>query len=346
MASSYQYNMTNNTCLMLSDTSCEIIQACRRAVSILSMCCCLGMLLILVLFKKYKFMIHRLNMYLTTSVFFQALGFAVQDYKVVNNAQYDSHTHSVCIFEAWWLFYSNWVPFLFICCITFNIIYLILSHRSTARFEKYYLFISLALPGALSGLPFIMSSYGPAGLWCWIISKRDGETFVPGVTMSFVLYYGPLWIIIVAMVIGQVVTMRLHYKQTKKVLLCECHTQKVESFWTVEIKILLFLPWINILGVLFATLNRIRLATNSHLSEEANFFFWFMHAVTDPLHGTLYALVFVTAYSRFGVKQLKEALLQFCTNKTTVKDYPIVSVVDEDYDSSFKSEYVEKKDDG
>lgn len=78
----------------------------------------------------------------------------------------------------------------------------------------------------------------------WIISKRDGETFVPGVTMSFVLYvkqplpstppfklgsicifqryYGPLWIIIVAMVIGQVVTMRLHYKQVEA-LTCSDH---------------------------------------------------------------------------------------------------------------------------
>lgn len=125
--------------------------------------------------------------------------------------------------------------------------------------------------------------------------------FKLGSICIFQRYYGPLWIIIVAMVIGQVVTMRLHYKQVEAltcsdhlILSCiysrpkrcysvnathrkwrqvwlwnvflstlnmwcngRCNVWVLQSFWTVEIKILLFLPWINILGVLFATLNRL-----------------------------------------------------------------------------------------
>lgn len=300
--------------------------------------------MVLILFKKYKFMIHRLNIYLTTSAFFQALGFAVRDYNVAYNAQNDSYTHGVCIFESLWTFYFDWVPFLFICCITFNLIYQTISHKSTARFEKFYLVISIGFPAVLAALPFIMNAYGPAGLWCWIAGKRNGETFVPGVIMGFVLYYVPLWILIVAMIIGQGVAVCLHYKQSKKVLPCETHTPKVESFWTQEIKTLLFLPMINILGVTFASINRLRLAADYQPNNDVGFFFWFMHSITNPFHGTFYALVFAAAYSGFGFKQFKMALLQFCT-KTAVKDYPMYSTLEADVDNSFKCEYSVKNDD-
>ena len=37
--------------------------------------------------------------------------------------------------------------------------------------------------------------------------------------------------------------------------------------------------------LLHGVMQRVRLAANYHPSEEAEFFFWFMHAVTTPLHG-------------------------------------------------------------
>ncbi|XP_064394702.1 cyclic AMP receptor-like protein A [Halichondria panicea] len=316
------------------DFKCDIIFWIRCAVAILSMLACTFVVFIILIFKKYKFLHQRLILYLSIAAFFQSLGYAVSDYRIAFQGR--NGGEGFCIFVGIWTLFFDWFSFLWVCCITFNIFWNAVFGKRTEKFEKFYFVVCIGVPAILCCLPFIENSYGPSGLWCWIKSSSFDErsdtvkVFIPGVILQFVLFYGPLWIISVILLIVLIsIACLTRHRRNKYQGVCNHQVDAQKKLWEEDIRPLVLFPWIYLVILLFPLMNRLRLAFGFFDPDSpANFWFWFSHAFMLTLHGTLYALVFAcdkTTRSRITYHQIKAALLQRTMRRRKIKEYPLVS---------------------
>jgi hypothetical protein len=147
----------------------DVILGFRRAVGIISILCCIFIITVIILFKKYKFFPQRLILYLSVSALFQAIGYVMGDYHVARNAREGQASfEGFCIFQGYWVLFFDWVSLLWVCCITFNIFLTAVFSRRGERFEKFFFIVVFAISLTISFIPFIKGTYGPAGLWWYI----------------------------------------------------------------------------------------------------------------------------------------------------------------------------------
>lgn len=261
-------------------------------------------------------------MYLSIAAFFQAIGYVMGDYRFN-----DDNLPGFCVFQGVWLTYFDWCSFLNVVCITFNVFWNAYFLKKSDQFEKVYILISWCFPLVIIGLPFIENSYGPAGLWCWIRSSQDGEPHPPGVAMQFTLYYVPFMVLSVTLIIAYVliiVKLRQRAKRWRGTYDPTTESEKLSSRDTA--KQLYLFPWMYVIIFIFPFMNRLRLASglsDDEASQGVRFFFWFMHSVTLPAHGTLYALAFAldkNTMSRLNYNGIKAAAMAW-RHKTVIKEY-------------------------
>lgn len=261
-------------------------------MAVFSMLCCIFIAFIIVLFKKYKFLSQRLIFYLTISTFFQSILYATTNFYIAGKASHGMHT-GLCILQGYWTLFFDWLTFILVLCICFNVFWSAVSLKKTDSFEKWYIVIAITVPIVICCFPFIDNSYGPAGLWCWISSKRDGGIHVIGATLQFVLFYGPLWVFsIMIVILLTIAVVILHRRSQKHEGLGSVAVQQ-QQIWKEEIRPVFFFPIAYIMILIFPSINRLRLAAGAtDISQGAEFFFWFMHSITLTFHGALYALLF------------------------------------------------------
>lgn len=286
-------NTTVGNCYPLfeDDTLCDIILGIRTVLAVFSMICCLFIAFLIILFKKYKFLSQRLILYLAVSAFFQSILYATTNFHISGRASHDIDT-GFCILQGYWTLFFDWLAFIWVLCICFNVFWTAIFLKKTDSFEKWYLIIDITLPIVICCFPFIGDSYGPAGLWCWIGSRRDGQVYITGVVLQFVLFYGPLWVLSITMLcMLTVVLVTLHYR--KKRGGADSNLDIQQDLWKEEIRPIFFFPIVYIAILVFPSINRIRIAAGyTDVSTAANFFFWFMHSITLTFHGSVYALLF------------------------------------------------------
>jgi len=178
-------NSTNSTvpCSPFAGRDYAIVAAISSASALVSVILCTGVIVLMVLFKKYNFFIQRLILYLTIVALAEAVAVTLHrvDYNGANSA-----TEGFCVFIGFVDQTTSWAILIAISCITVNLMLNAVFHKRTEKFEKLYFVLIFVFPITFNWIPFIELAYGSAGAWCWIRSEnKDCSSFTFGVVLRF-----------------------------------------------------------------------------------------------------------------------------------------------------------------
>ena len=323
--------MNNTTDFMTEQSTCSpfandhyvgvaILSACTGAVSaIASLLVICGILVS----KKYLFFIQRLILYLSITVFLNSLSVVLRLQRVVTlGGHSDDKLHPLCVFTAFADQTTSWSTLIAISCITCYLLLNVVLLRPVVALEKLYVVLIVLLPLSFNWIPFIKGSYGEAGAWCWIRGEDDDcQQILFGVYLRFILWYIPLYIVLLAILIAylyilyRVRKLRGHWEGK-----FDPSSQTTRDKMTKEFRPLVWYPLIYLILVIFPTINRIHGA----FFDEPSLALWILHAFFSPLRGGFIAL----AYALDG--QTVRRLLRDCSfirlafqwRKNRVVEYP------------------------
>ena len=284
-----QLDFTNKTCFKFSKGDFETVIGTKTGVAGLSaIACCLAILLI-VFFKAHKRFVHRLTLYLAIAAFIYSVIFALQILPVEDECGYVVvKNEKLCVALGFLVEYSAWVMLLFMCWITLHL-FLLGVFRQNLKSWKYEMIgvvVAHTCPILFSVVPFVDfkngTMYGLAGAWCWIrITDDNCNPYTEGTVEQFVLWYGPLMLLVMVNFLAMVVMMVVLYQGTKEGpegLVMSYNLQRQYKGALKEASPLLFYPiFFNIICCL-AFANRIYYAA----TKKTVFSMWVAHAVADP----------------------------------------------------------------
>ena len=161
-------------------------QAGPAFLSILGSIAVLSLMMVL---KRHKETHQRLIMYLAISVFFNSISFIVRGmgYKLIKNKYFCQVTAFYGQLTAGFILSSIW-------CIIIEIVVSTCRQKGAGKLEWIYLILIFIIPAITSVIPFVNNGYGESKVWCWIRDKNDdGEMFPYGLILRYVLWYGPLY---------------------------------------------------------------------------------------------------------------------------------------------------------
>ena len=177
--------------------------------------------------------------------------------------------------------------------------------KISIKTELVGLFFLLIFPFFFNWIPFIWNMYGISGLWCWIKESRGYcEGYELGLTLIFILFYGPLIIIIAftfisfAAIGGILCKGALNEGGVAK----KHYTRGVKS--TILIAIY---PLVYTLICLLPIANRIYSASNGSRGGKPFFPLWIAHTLAEPARVLVPPIAFLLHPNSWKTMFSKEA---------------------------------------
>ena len=263
-----------------------ILHTCSATLSFFS---CFLVIALILLLKKYRFFVQRLILYLSITALLYSLAAALAktDYRSP-----DDFPHGFCTAMGFITQYTQWSLLLSITIITLDILIRVCLNRSTHGLELIYILVIMFLPALFNWLPFLYNMYGPSGAWCWIKTHTlDNQTCSfddKGVIFQFALWYAPLFLILLAILVSYAVIMFVLRSYKRKMNIY--NNDEVQMLRTMrrEVFILMWYPIIYMVINLVPLANRIIDAAVNRTVYEL----WVMHAIISPLQGGFIAIVY------------------------------------------------------
>ena len=278
-------------CSVFNTTEFAIVAGVSAASASVSFIACLGVIALIILFKKYLFFTQRLILYLTIAAMLDSIGYMLHrvDYTHENEA-----TRGFCVFIGFFGQNTSWAELLAICCITVSLFLKATKHKDIEKLEKVYFFMIFIFPLLFNWIPFIQQAYGEAGAWCWIrsLTEEDDDTcttFKFGVYLRFILWYIPLHTLLIILIVLCIVII---YKVSRDKLRYEGkydpEAKRLREQRQKEVQAVIWYPLSFLLLKMAALTNRIHGA----VSDSPSLPLWYIHAIILPLQGGFIALAF------------------------------------------------------
>ena len=300
------------------------LSAASAFISLLASCFIVSLI---VLFKKWRFFTQRLVLYLAVSVILESVA------TIIHRVDYKNETSEFyvrfCQFSAFVEHNTSWIELMAVVSITLYIFVCAVFSKRTDRFELLYVFFIFFFPLLFNWIPFTVDAYGRAGAWCWIKSEdiyTCNSTNLPGQILQFVLWYVPLYVILIIL-IGLYVTIlaKIHWYDPRKYKVSK-HRDDLEQIHqkiSKEIRSLIWYPFIYFMINLIPLINRIYGLARSNNPSLA---LWILAALFFPIQGGFIALVFTLdpdTRKRLTVVQIRAAAKELCQKSgKVVKEYP------------------------
>ncbi|XP_073256592.1 cyclic AMP receptor-like protein A isoform X2 [Porites lutea] len=289
-----------------------VISGVKLTVASFSLIASLFIVFVIWLFKKYKYFVQRLILFLSLAACLDSIGFLLTGVPPDDS--------SLCDFQAWLLSFTGFSVLLWVCCITFNLYWNVIKMMKTDQFEKYYHLVSWGIPFVVACLPLINDHYGPAGAWCWISKESDNS-----VAWRFATYYIPVYLCIIGLFVVYsyiFITIKRQVQSWGGTYSAEAERNK--ALMKEDIKPLMWYPVVYLVTTICPLIDRIDNAVNS----EPNFTLLLLQVVFSPLVGVLNAIVFGMdreTLNRLNVEQVKVAFMQHrpSSRKPLVREYPV-----------------------
>ena len=322
-------NITSNCSDDVFDTTPYISVAVVSAVSgLISLIACLLVIGLILLFKKYYFYAQRLILYLCIAAFLNSLSISLRFQRLAYKTDNDA-TKWICILTAAFDQTTAWNELLAITCIVFDLALKVILHVNTEKLEKFYIFLTFIFPMLINWIPFVNASYGSAGAWCWIRSTAlvdviNGTSTCPGflfgLYLRFILWYVPLYVIILIMIAIYILIIykvrRQRHHWTGKY---DPESERLKEKMQQEVRPLLWYPLIYFVINIFPLVNRVHDA----IEDDPELTLWVLHAVFSPLQGGIIAVAYTLdreTLRRLNCARLKAAL--FRLREDTITEYP------------------------
>lgn len=274
-------NNSNNTfCPQFGeDFYCLAIISTRRFLSILSLISVLFILFLILLLKRYLSVAHRLYIYLLLSLLAQGSSL-IASVDIV-------HSSSVvlCGVAGGFLQFSNWLVYVSISNIAFNLSWTILLMKQTPKYiDLYYVSVNLFLPLLFTIIPTTTLSFGNAGNWCWIVDDNLGHL------LRFFTLYIPLYIILAGLFVLYIILfVKLFFIVKQEKQKEPSKGKKFEANLKKDIAGLILQPLAFFLISIFPLISRVH---NLVQKESPIFVIILLHAGSTPMLGILTAIVF------------------------------------------------------
>ena len=198
----------------LDDGQTRAVSAIIMATSGFSVVCSLIVLLVMVLFKKYRVATQRLILYLIVAVLLKQTMLLIMGATTVkfhNNVHY-------CTITAFFYQQFSWYVMMAVFCLTYDMFAKAVFQRiQTEQHENRYVVTIFLIPFVFNWIPYINDAYGFNGAAiCWIKEKNNNCTIFPfGLTLQFLLFWVPfllgMFCVLAASIFALVVTRRRRY---------------------------------------------------------------------------------------------------------------------------------------
>ena len=320
---------TNGSCSPYYSSSYAAVAALSAAIAGLSLLLLIAVIVILILFKKLQFFDQRLILYLAVSSIFSKLALIL--HRVDYHNQTTEFYTRFCQFGGYFDEVSIWMLLMAVCSIVAYVSLRILFKKDTARFELVYLFFIFVFPLTFTWIPFVFNAYGRAGAWCWIISE-DRETCEPyfaGQVLQFVLWFGPLYLLLVVLLLVYVVLFIHQYRKRyklKREKSIQGTLQRQPSPTLVrpqDVKTLLVFPVLYFLLNIFPFINR---TYNLVATGGPSLPLWYLAALANPLMGTLVTLAYFLdpeTRKRMTLTNIRGAALDMIKKDNKITSYSV-----------------------
>ena len=258
------------------DYRCSAIRTGRLISASLSLVGCLLALLVIIVYKKFRFFTQRLVMYMLCSCMLIAL-------LSLHNLAGDSPG---CTAKGFFRNFAGVSQNLWIICIDIHLLIVMLKNGRQQHLEKIYHGVVWGGALVLSIIPLIGNHYGHAGLWCWIKGGSDYEN-----VLRVICYY--LWLMLLVFG-GGVIYIYIVYKVMKKINSYDGtynpETERSKAQYKKSIRPLLLYPIVDLVLASISTANRIQNWANP---GNPVFELALLHSLVSPLWGFVNALVFL-----------------------------------------------------
>ena len=317
---------TNASCSPYDSRSYAVVAAVSAGLAFLSIVLILGVIGIIILFKKWRYFIQRLILYTSITALF--VNVAIVLHRVDYENQVSEFYENFCEFGGYLDLTSNWMLLVAVSAIIAHCFSIIFFDKNTEKYEPVYIFAIFGFPLLITWIPFIKNSYGRAGAWCWIRSKdrQTCEPFTLGSWLQFLLWFAPLYFIMFALIVLYVLILIKIYQTGKKK-----GNQPQESTQKKDILSLIAYPLIYFLLNVFPFVNR----TYNSVHEEPNLVLWYFAALANPSVGAWIALAFTLdpgTRKRLTYANIQAAVRDLLGREEPVKEYNI------DTETSIRSE--------
>lgn len=317
------YNIDSNTsnsseCWPYDTTEYVIVAGLSAGLAFISILLIVGVIYIMVIFKKLQFFSQRLVLYLAISAILVNLGIILHRIDYENQVS-DSYVR-FCSFGGYLDMTSNWMLLMAVSCIVAYSAIAIFFSKSTERYEPLYFSVIFIFPLLFTWIPFINNTYGRSGAWCWIKSEeRDANctTNVLGTALQLTIWFVPLYVFLVILIILYImILIKLHLR--KKNWPSKSKKIKVRR----DLLPLMAFPFIFFVLNIIPSINRIY----NTIHTEPQVGLWFLTAIVNPSVGAWIALAVALdpqTRRRLTFAQVKAATLELFKKDTVVQEYKL-----------------------
>lgn len=283
------YDLSNNTCLIFNDTIATIAKV-RLGTALFGALLCVLAAMVIMFCKLYRRFTHRLYLYLTIANILYSATFILQYFAV--NYEQKIVFHIPCMMAGFLMQYTGWVVLNFTAVITVHLSCLIIAHKNfnSKKVEVFYVLFGFCLPILFCWIPFINSTYGLAGDWCWIrwanYINADSTTasvrcplHLEGVIESIILWNAPMIILVVVSFIAAIVMIALLIKRSRMYTTYSDMQKRHKAVLKEALPFLIYPIAFYLICVLEIT-NHIYYAVHFH---DPSFGLWVVNAMCAPM---------------------------------------------------------------
>ena len=336
-------NTTNEdlNCSRLYDSAeYKILAVVRASVGLLSFLACLGVVVIILAFKKYREFLQRLVLYLAIAAMVHSISYSTAR---VNFYTVRPISDPYCYFGGLFNHYTAAVELISIWCIMISVFIKALFNKSTKKLEVLYILATFLGPSLWFWIPLWLQSYGTSGGWCGIrFLNEDCSRYEDGTIIQFGIWYIPLYVSLSLIFIGMIcVAIKAirdvyrwhgHYdpneKQNRKIL-------------KNEILPVVWYPIIYLFFNSFSLISQIYQAANP---DTPSIFLTYLRVISSPLRGAIIALAYALdkdTRKRLAPSHLR-ALCRDCRGGNRIREYETLTGVTDSY--AVSNDYTQFKD--
>ena len=276
---------------------------------------------LIVLLKKYQVLVERLILYLCIATLINGIS------QMIHRADYigtDINKERFCAFAGFFEQHAGWMQLGAMACITIHLFLCAVVNVRLEKLEVVYFVLIFFAPLTFNWIPFIQLAYGRAGAWCWIRDENeDCSDFPFGKVIRFVLWYIPLYVILIVLIILYIfILYKLNRTRKHWVGRYDPTTAGVKEQTRSEVIPLIWYPLIYLLLNIFPLINRIH---NIAAPNNPSLALWYLHAISYPLVGAFIAIPFLFAPEMRKALHWSDFKSQVSKNwrSANIQEYPL-----------------------
>lgn len=290
--------------------------------SLISLLANLSVILLIVVYRKYVVMPQKVVLSVNLAAAFYSITIAIgSGVGYFTTAKRTSALfQSYCMWSGFFNHLAAWILLGAIWLVLADSYLHAVHGTNTHKYKWYYVAVVLVFPLLTSWIPFINSSYGDVGPWCWIrsINDTDCSPHVFGIVLQFATWYIPLLVSLLTMMALYIYILR--QIRIKSIFIRYLHERHLHQVLKKEIRFLLIFPLVLLVINIVSAASSISGAVESNMTSLVPL--WTVSAVLTPLQGGILAIML--GFDWDTVKRLVYHKPCLCCRNNRISEYPAI----------------------